>query len=133
MPNISNIAVLKADGVTNITWTGDSGSGGDKQPARYSSKTVSPIPAYQPKMAVASEQNGDGSVRRMRVNIVYPYTVTDSTTGLPVEVARHSFQGVWNISQEIPSTVTDEFVVQTSNLLDHSDLIVALKAQQAPT
>lgn len=133
MPSLANLSITKADGTTSITWTGDVASSGDKNPARYSSKTVSAIPAFQPKMSVASEGNSDGSVRRVKINLIYPYTVLDTTTNRTTEVGRAVFRGEWSVPQELPSTVVDEFAVQVANLLDHTDLVSVVKTQQAPT
>lgn len=133
MAAIANLVVKKNDGVTDITWTGDSGSAGDRIPARYSSKSVSAIPAFQPKLAVQTEGNGDGAVRRVKINMIYPYTVTDSTTNQTSEVSRCVFRGEWSIPQDVPQTTVDEFASQLANLLDHADLVGTVKVQQAPT
>lgn len=133
MPQMANLIIKKADGTTDVTWTGDAASSGDKSPARYSSKSVSTIPAFQPKMAIASEGNNDGTVRRVKINVVYPYTVTDTTTNRTTEVGRCTYRGEWSVSQEIPSSVVDEFAAQVANLLDHADLVSVVKVQSAPT
>lgn len=133
MAAIADLVILKNDGTTNVTWTGDSGSAGDRIPARYSSKSVSAIPAFQPKMAVATEGNGDGSVRRVKINLIYPYTVTDSTTNQTTEVSRCGYRGEWSIPQDVPQSVVDEFAAQVANLMDHATLVGVVKVQQAPT
>jgi hypothetical protein len=134
MTALANLTIKKDDGTTDITWTGDVASSGDKSPARYSSKTVTTIPAFQPKMSVQSENGGvNGSVRRVKINMIYPYFVTDSTTNLSSEVARCVFRGEWSVPQNVPSTVVNEFASQLTNLLDHTDMVSVVKTQQAPT
>lgn len=133
MPSLANLSIVKADGTTAVVWTGDSPSSGDKSPARYSSKTVNSIPAFQPKMSVVSEGSPDGKVRRVKIGVTYPYTVLDTTTNRTTEVAHNWFRGEWSFPQEIPTSVSDEFAAQVSNLLDHADIVSVLKTQQAPT
>lgn len=133
MPALANITIKKNDGVTDILWTGDVPSSGDKSPARYSSKTVSTIPAFQPKFAIASAPSGDGRSRRVTVDMLYPFTATDSTTGITSEVSRLTYHGVWSVPQDIPTTTVDEFVAQLSNLLDSTEVLAQLKIQQAAT
>lgn len=133
MPSLANLVILKADGVTSVTWTGDVAASGEKSAAKYSSKSVSTIPAFQPKMSVQTEGNSDSTVRRVKISLVYPYTVLDTTTNRTTEVARATFRGEWAISQEIPASVSDEFAAQVANLLDTPDLVSVVKVQQAPT
>lgn len=133
MPQLANIVIKKSDGTTDITWTGDVASAGDRSPARFSSKSVSSIPAYQPKMEVTSRDNQTKDVRRIDVNITYPYAVTDSTTTLTQLVSRLGFTGTWTVPQGIPSTLVDEFAAQVANLLDSVLLVDTVKSQSAPT
>jgi hypothetical protein len=133
MPALSDITIKKNDGVTDITWTGDVPSSGNKSPARYSSKTVSTIPAFQPKLAIASAPSGDGRSRKVTIDLLYPHTATDSTTGLTSEVSRLTFHGTWSVPQDIPTTVVDEYVSQLGNLIDSPAVVAQLKVQQAAT
>lgn len=133
MAQITDLIIKKADGTTFITWTGDTGAAGDKIPARFSSKSVNAIPAFQPKLAVATEGNGDGSTRRVKMNLVYPYTVTDSNTTQTKEVSRSTFKGEWSVSQDMPQSSVDEFACQIANLISTALLVGAVKTQQAPT
>lgn len=133
MPQLADITVKKADGTTDILWTGVVSSAGDRTASRHASKTVSSIPAFQPQMSVKSEANGDASVRRVHVNIVYPYTVTDSGTNQTTKLGQASFRGEWSVSQEMPQTTVDEFAAQVANLVDSTLLVDVVKAQVAPT
>jgi hypothetical protein len=133
MPSLANLIVKKADGTTDITWSGLVAAAGDKSHARYASQTVNSIPAFQPKMSVRSDGNGDGSVRRVYTNVVYPYSVLDSTTNRTTLVSQASFRGEWAVPQDMPQANVDEFAAQVANLLDHTDMVSVVKVQTAPT
>lgn len=133
MPSLADISIKKADYTTDIVWSGVSASAGDKTPARYASKTVNSIPAFQPKMSVRSEGNGDGSVRRVHVNVAYPYSVLDTTTNRTTLVSQCSFRADWTVPQDVPQSVVDEFVAQVANLVDSGTLVDVVKTQTAPT
>lgn len=133
MANLTDLTIKKADGVTDILWSGVTASAGDKNPARYTSKTVSAIPAFQPKLSIRSEGNGDGSVRRVIASAIYPYSVLDTTTNRTSLVSQCTFRGEWAVPQDVPQTVVDEFAAQLANLFDTSALVDVVKTQTAPT
>lgn len=133
MPQLADLTVKKADGTTDIVWSGVVSSAGDKSASRHNSKTVSTIPAFQPQMSIKSESNGDSTTRRVHVNVVYPYTVTDSGTNQTTKLGQASFRGEWTVSQEMPQTTVDEFAAQVANLLDTTLLVDVVKTQVAPT
>jgi hypothetical protein len=82
---------------------------------------------------VRSDGNGDGSVRRVYANVVYPYSVLDSTTNRTTLVSQASFRGEWAVPQDMPQANVDEFAAQVANLLDHTDMVSVVKVQTAPT
>lgn len=133
MPTLANMIVKKADGVTDITWTGDVNSSGDKSPARYSSKSVTTIPAFQPKFSVSSEGSTDGGVRRIKAGLVYPVTVVDTTTNRTTEIGRFTFRGEWSIPQDLPAANADEFAAQLANIMVHAQMQNTVKTATAPT
>lgn len=133
MPQLADLVILKADGATNVTWSGIVASAGDKSASRHASKSVSTIPAFQPQMSIRTEANGNSAARRVHVNVVYPYTVVDANTGLTTKVSQNTFRGEWSVSQDIPQATTDEFAAQVANLIDTVLLVDVVKSQTAPT
>jgi len=133
MPNLADLIIKKADGTTDVTWSGIVASAGDRVASRHASKSVSTVPAFQPQMSIKTEANPTNSTRRVHVNIVYPYTVTDSTTTLISKVGQCSYRGEWTIPQDLPQSTVDEFAAQVANLVDTTLVVDVVKTQTAPT
>lgn len=132
MPSLANITVKKADGTTDITWTGVAAAAGDKSPAIWRSQTVGSAPGHQPTFQMVSRSNGANTARRVDVSIVYPYTTT-GTDGKTYLAEKAIFTGSMLLPLGMPSASADEAVAQGMNLLAASLTVSCLKAGFAAT
>lgn len=132
MPNLANITVKKADGTTDILWTGVAAAAGDKSPATWRSLTVGTAVAFQPSMQMISRSNGPNTARRVDVTIVYPYTTT-GTDGKTYLAEKAIFTGSMLVPTGMPSASTDEACAQAVNLLASTLVKQCLQAGFAAT
>lgn len=116
MPTLANITVKKADGTTDIVWTGIVPSSGDKSPAVFKSLTVGTTPGVRPEFRATGESNAAGTVRRLKTSINWPSSVVDAN-GRPVVLDKCSGSSLFTIAQNITDTEINEFVHQYANLL----------------
>jgi hypothetical protein len=116
MPQLANITVKKADGTTDIVWTGIVPSSGDKTPAVWKSQTVGTTPGVRPELRVRSESNQAGTARRVKTSISWPSSVLD-VNGRPVVADRAVGDSTMTIPQNLTDTEINEFVHQYCNLL----------------
>lgn len=114
MPAFGDITIKKADGTTNIVYTGVQRSAGDTSPARWEQQGPSTL-SLRPQLAVQSSRppGQTGALRRITINGVYP--IADPTTGM--EVARVTLSDAKvTISRNASATDTKEGVYQLLNL-----------------
>jgi len=78
MPNMANITVKKNDGTTDVVYTQQIPSAGDKSPAIWRNLTVGTAAAHRPELKVHTQSNGTASARRVNFNYMYPTLVTGS-------------------------------------------------------
>lgn len=78
MPQMANITVKKADGTTDVVYTGITGAAGDNSPAIFRNDTVGTTLAERPTLLVNSRNNGTRTGRRVDVNFSWPIVMTDS-------------------------------------------------------
>lgn len=117
MPNIANMTVKKADGITDIIYSYVSGAAAAA--AAVWRSAVGSAPAHKAEYRVKGSSNQSGTVRRIEGIYVYPQTVT-GTDGT-VTVANRgtiSFQAV--VPQAMPQTEINEMAHQGLNLIGHS-------------
>jgi hypothetical protein len=133
MPQMADITVKKADGVTNIVYSALTPSSGDKTAAQWRSETAGAAAALRPTFQLSSQWNGPRTARRVDFVYQYPFTVTDSTTTVTSVKARIPFSGTMTLPAEIPDTVVAEAVAQAGNLLVSTLIQSSLKAGYAPT
>lgn len=116
MPSLSNITVKKADGATDVVWSGIVPSSGDKTPAVWKSLTVGATPGVRPEFRVVSESNAAGTARRVKSSINWPSSVVDAN-GRPVVLDKCSGSSLFTIAQNMTDAEISEFVNQYANLL----------------
>lgn len=116
MPQLANITVKKADGTTDIVWTGIVPSSGDKSPAVWKSLTVGATPGVRPEFRAISESNAAGTTRRLKTSISWPSSVVDAN-GRPVVLDKCSGSSLFTIAQSMNDTEIAEFCNQYANLL----------------
>lgn len=132
MPSIANLVVKKNDGVTDVTFTAEVPSSGDKNPAIWRNQSVGTAIAHRPTLTLSSRNNGTGTARRMEGQLVYPTTVT-GTDG-KVTVSDKAIIGVSGvIPLGMPTADLNEAVSQAMNLFVTTLVKDSFKSGYAPT
>lgn len=117
MPNMADIVVKKADNVTNVTYVAQSGSAGDKSPAIWTQNAFSGIAGFRPKLEILTQDNGQKTIRQLKVNFTFPSTYTDTNTGLVKANGSVGFDGVVFLPKGLTTTEWNEAFAQLGNLL----------------
>jgi len=117
MPNIANMTVKKADGVTDIVYAFVNGASGSA-PAVWRSP-VGAAPAHKAELRAKSTSNQANTVRRLEIVYAFPQTVT-GTDGTVTIANRGSLTLSGVIPQSMPQTEINEMVHQGLNLFAHS-------------
>lgn len=116
MATATNLTIKKADGTTDVTYTVQIASGGDKSPAVWQELTASATPNARPTLQVESAWNGAKTARRVSMRFEYPYQVTDAS-GQTTIVNRELGTVTWIQPQDIPDSLATEAASQFANLL----------------
>lgn len=116
MAQATNLTIKKADGQTDVTYTVQIASGGDKSPAVWQELTASAVPSARPTFSVESAWNGAKTARRVSMRFEYPYQVTDGSGNTTI-VNRELGTVTWIQPQDIPDSVAAEAAAQCANLL----------------
>lgn len=117
MPDLANITVKKADGTTDITYTGIQPSSGDKSPAVWKSQSVGSALAHQPELRVSARSNATRTARQVTVNVSYPALVTSADTGITSVLKRFNMTAEASVPTDVPTALTDEATAQACNLM----------------
>lgn len=119
MTSMANITVKKADGTTDVVYTGLAGSSGDQTPAIWQNATVGTTPAEAPKLELVAAPNGTGRARRMRFKFTWPIASQDAG-GNKLISGQHILEGSFlTVSSDLTTNIT-EAVYQGLNLLASS-------------
>lgn len=131
MASQANLTVKKANGSTDIVWTGLSPSAGDKVPAIWRSQTVGTSVAQRPEFRLWSYGAPNGNQRIVKSSMVYPIVETDGSISRVVGYCTQ----VSETKVYLNATDADagEAVYQGCNLLAHADIKAAILAGFAPT
>lgn len=133
MPSLANITVKKADGTTDITYTGVVPSSGDSTPAIWKSQTVGSAQAHQPELRLVARDSADKKKRILRMTFLYPSIQTDSTTGRTTVVNRAFATCDFTFDTDMPQTDVNEAVAQFFNLGDSSLIVDCVKVGYSAT
>lgn len=128
--NITDITVKKANGTTDVVYTGVTGSAGDKSPAVYKNKTVGTTPAQNPTFTLVGADNGTGTSRRMKFSGQWPVVKQDAGGNVVVS-GRSSVEGSFLLPQNIAQADIDEVVHQFTGLLASEEVRTQLKTGYA--
>lgn len=132
MATATNLTVKKADGTTDVTYTVQAASGGDKSPAIWQQLAAGSAPADRPSLLVESTWNGAKTARRVHARMDFPYIVTD-TDGMTTIVNRVLYDATAVIPQNVPDNISSEAVAQMANLLATALIKSAFSSGYAPT
>lgn len=132
MPSIANLTVKKNDGVTDVTYTGEVPSSGDKNPALWRNQSVGTAISHRPTFTLSSRNNGTGTARRLEGQLVYPVTVTGTDGRVSVsDKVIMTVGGV--IPMGVDTTYVNEAVSQAVNLFVTTLVKDSFKSGYAPT
>lgn len=131
MATMANITVKKADGTTDVVWTAQIGSSGDKTPAVWKNLTVGTMPAEQPSFSATSRSNGPGTARRLDLSFQWPMTSQDAG-GNKVVSGRAVGQASILVPQNQELAVIGEEVAQFFNLCASALIKQAAREGYAP-
>jgi len=134
MPTIANITVKKNDGATDIIYTGQAGSGGDKIPAVWRAPVVAngTAPAHAPEFRLMAQSNAAKTARRLIGILSYPSISLDSATSIASVKSRAlvEINGVFPV--DMPQASIDEAVSQGVNLFVSTLVKDSMKQGFAP-
>lgn len=82
MPQMANITVKKNDGTTDVIYTQQAPSAGDRSPAIWHNQTVGASMGHRPVLSIVARANGAGTARRVESSFIWKQVSTDTTTGL---------------------------------------------------
>jgi len=132
MPQLADITVKKANGTTDIVFTGVVPSSGDKSPAIWRSNSVGSAQAHKPELTIISQYNGPRTARRVGAKFVYPTLVTGSDGRISV-----SDRAIGDVTVTLPQAMNDsdiaEFANQFVNLLYSALVRAQLQSGYAAT
>lgn len=131
MPTFGNITVKKADGTTDVTYTGLVAAAGDNSPATYRNNTVGTTIAERPSLLIRSQENGTRTARRVRADFSWPLTTTDAG-GNKVISGRMTGEASVLIPQNQDPAVIAEQAAQFGNLIGSAVLKACFNEGYAP-
>lgn len=133
MPNLGNITIKKADGTTDVLFTGISPSAGDKTPAIFRSNSVGSNVLARPELRVTTQNNGTNTARRVKIDFSYPQVTDNMVQGTRTVAGRANF----SLTGIVPVAMDDEIVAeactQVINLLASPLIRDVVLSGYAPT
>jgi len=133
MAAITNVTVKKADGTTDIVYTAIQPASGDGQFAVWRQEDTSVPSAFRPTLKMKTSDNGPKTARKPHLEYSYPYTYTDSTTGLKMQAHVVLASSDFLVPTQVPDAVIAEAVHQFTNLLVNTAVRDSIKAGITPT
>lgn len=131
MPQMANIVVKKNDGTTDVTYTQQTPSAGDRSPAVWKNLTVGSASAHRPEFRVSATSNGPGTARRIAICGIYPTLVTGSDGKVSV-ADRCILDATFTVPQGMPDADVNEAVSQMMNLCAATLVKDSIKTGYAP-
>lgn len=128
---MNNITIKKADGTTDVIYTGVTVSAGDNSPAVYRNNTVGTTLAERPSLLISSKSNGPKTARRVDVNYSWPIMSQDSG-GNKLLSGRMTGSASVLIPQNQDVALIKEQAYQFGNLMATAIVKTALESGYAP-
>lgn len=113
MPQMANITIKKADGTTDIVYTGLSGAGGDGSPSMWRAGSTGAA-MHRPTLSVTTRWNGPKTARRVVMQFNYPEVV--SVSGVDTVANRLPIEITAPIPMGMSDAVIAEAIAQGANL-----------------
>jgi hypothetical protein len=136
MPTMASITVKKYDGVTDIIYDQQAGSGGDESPAFWRQDTgqAAALPtAFRPTLKVWGRWNGPKTARVVKGTFTYPYAVQDTTTTLYSSKDKCIGNFDFLSPQGMPPSGINEAGYQFGNLMGSTLVKLTMVTGYAPT
>lgn len=133
MASIANITVKKADGTTDIVYTAIQPASGDNQFAIWRQEDATKPQAFRPVLKMKTSDNGPKTARKPHLEYMYPFTYTDSTTGLVQQAHVCLSSADFLLPTQVPDTIIAEAVHQFTNLMVSTHIRDSVKAGITPT
>lgn len=130
MPQMANITVKKADGTTDVTFTANVPSAGDKSPASWTQNSES-ARSLRPTISTLSQYNGPRDARR--VSFVGKFPVVREAAGVPTKVATIPVEATIALPLVITDSEASEAAAQFANILRSTLMQQVLSSGYAPT
>lgn len=128
---MNNITIKKANGTTDVIYTGVTVSAGDSSPAVYRNDTVGTTLAERPSLLISSRSNGPKSARRVDVNYTWPIMSQDAG-GNKILAGRMVGSASVLIPQNQDAALINEQAFQFGNLMATTIVKAALSSGYAP-
>lgn len=119
MPTFANMTIKKADGTTDVVYTGVQPAAGDRSNAVWENQTIGSARAHRPTLRVKSQSNQANTARRVNVSFDWPQTSTGSD-GRVYVTDRASHKGDTVVPTNMATTTVAEFAAQMGNLYAHA-------------
>lgn len=133
MPQMANITVKKADGVTDVVYVNQAPASGDSTPARWRVDAIGTVPMNRPTFSVMSKSASNGATRVVSGKLVFPETYTDTATGLVSVRSSVSLSFDCRVPQLLTDATIAEAVAQFPNLLKDILIQNTMKTGYAPS
>lgn len=130
MPQMANITVKKADGTTDVTYTANVPSAGDKSPASWTQNSES-ARSLRPTISALSQYNGPRDARR--VSFVGKFPVVRQVAGVPTKVATIPVEATIALPLVITDNEAGEAAAQFANILRSTLMQQVFSSGYAPT
>lgn len=133
MPTMSNMTVKKNDGTTDVIYTMQAQSAGDRSPAIWQNLTVGAASGHRPELRMACRPNAAGTARRVDISFTWKQVSTDTTTGLTKVVNQMPFTLSVPRPLDMPDADVNEAVSQFFNCLNQAQVKDGVKQAFAPS
>lgn len=133
MAALADITVKKADGTTDIVYTGVVPSSGDKTPAVWRSNSVGSALAFRPELRLMTELTAKNTGRRFTATFSFPSVALDTTTSRSSVAQRGNFTLTGVIPLDMPDADVREYVYQGFNLLASALIKTSVSSGYAPS
>lgn len=129
----NSVTVKKADGTTDIVYTAIQPAGGDGTPAVWRQENAGLMVGQRPLFKMKVVPNGSNTARKVHIEHSYPFTYTDSATGLTKVMNVIYGSSDYLIPNECTDAMIAEAIHQKTNLEVAAAIRDAIKAGIAPT
>lgn len=131
MPAIADITAQNA-ALANVTFKALVGASGET-PALWRAQSVSTFPASQPYVNCGHKRNASRDAQKVTGQIVFPYSVTDTTTGQQKVVAMIPFNFNFTKPDIVPDAAANDAAEYVQSIIASGLFQEILRSGYAPT